>query len=66
MLNHLFISWKALLTVFFNIIGLGLLTILLVSSANKTASALSFIDFGRSLIYSKKSSGPSTDPCGTP
>jgi hypothetical protein len=37
--------------IFSNIIGLGLLTIILVSSANKTTSALSFIDFGRSFIY---------------
>jgi hypothetical protein len=66
MVNHLSISWKTLLTVFSNIIGLGLLTIILVLSANKTTSALSFIDFGRSLIYSESSNDPSTDPCGTP
>jgi hypothetical protein len=54
MLNHLFISWKTLLRIFSNIIKLGLLTIILVSSAKKATSALSFIDFGRSLICNKK------------
>jgi len=50
---------------------LGLLTITLVSSANKMVLRLIFIFskffiFGRLLIYSKKSRGPSTEPCGTP
>jgi hypothetical protein len=48
--NHLFISWKNLLTVFFSSVWLGLFTVMRVSSTNKTILALSFIDFGRSLI----------------
>jgi hypothetical protein len=37
-----------------------------VSSANKIGLDSSDIIFGRSLIYNKKSTGPSTDPYGTP
>jgi hypothetical protein len=50
---------------------LGLLTIKLVSSANKMVLRLNFIFsksviLGRSLIYGTKSRRPSTDSCGLP
>jgi len=37
-----------------------------VSSANKVGKEMWFIEPGRSLMYIRKSSGPSTDPQGTP
>jgi hypothetical protein len=43
-------------------------TIILVSSANNTRTILLFLFtiLGKSLIYSKKSKGPSIEACGTP
>ena len=40
--------------------------VILVSSAKRIGLDVSEMDFGRSVIYYKKSKGPSMEPCGTP
>ena len=37
-----------------------------MASSAKRSSTHEEIDRGKSLIYTRNSSGPSTDPCGTP
>ena len=59
-------SWMILLTLFSKFVGLGLVIIILVSYANKTILELSFVICGKSLMQSRKGSGPSIDPWGTP
>jgi hypothetical protein len=49
-----------------NSVGVGLATIMLVSSANNVGLDISDIGFGKSLIYKRKNKGPRTEPCGTP
>jgi len=39
---------------------------MLVSSANKIGTDLSFMNLGRSFINTRESRGPKTEPCGTP
>ena len=56
--NGLFVLMKSMGSVDF--------TIILVSSVNKTGLAKGFIVCGRSFTYIIKSSGPRTEPCGTP
>ena len=40
--------------------------IMFMSSANRVGEDMWFIVPGKSLMYKRKKSGPSTDPCGTP
>ena len=47
-------------------IGSEWATQILVSSAKITDAEVLFIILGKSFIYSRKSSGPKMDPCGTP
>jgi hypothetical protein len=39
---------------------------ILVSAAKRIGLDIEFIVAGRSLIFLRKSKGPSTEPCGTP
>jgi hypothetical protein len=39
---------------------------MLVSSANRIGTDLSFMNLGESFINIRKSKGPKTEPCGTP
>ena len=59
-------SWVILLRLVLKLKGSGLVIITLVSSANRTNLELTFVNWGRSFMYRRKSSGPSIDPCGTP
>ena len=45
---------------------LVLLIITLVSSAKRIREESAFTILGGSLIYTRNSKGPRTDPCGTP
>lgn len=63
-------KWNTQFTFHSKSVMLGLLTITLVSSTNKMVLRLififsKFVILGMSLIYSKKSRGPSINPCGT-
>ena len=64
--NHSCICWRILFISFLKFIGSGFEIIKFVSSANKTVLLFSFIEYGKSFIYSRKSRGPSTNPWGTP
>ena len=55
-----------LFTVFENSWESEPMMVILVSSAKRIGLDVSEMDFGRSLIYYKKSKGPSMEPCGTP
>jgi len=50
---------------FSNICLLAFVLIELVLSAYNTGLPVSDMKFGKSLIYKRKSRGPSMDPCGT-
>jgi hypothetical protein len=45
---------------------LGLVRIILVSSANKIGRALCSKVLGKSLVYTRNNNGPKIEPCGTP
>jgi len=47
-------------------IGFGWDTRMLVASANKIGTDLSFMNLGKSFINMRKSKVPKTEPCGTP
>jgi hypothetical protein len=55
-----------LFTVFENSWGLEPVMVMLVSSAKGIGLGVCEMDFGRSLMYSKKSKRPSMELCGTP
>ena len=65
-LNHLFTRSNALTIFVWKSFGLGLFTIILVSSANNIGILLSFMVLGKSLTYIRNNSGPKTEPWGTP
>jgi hypothetical protein len=54
------------IVLFLNSSGFAFDIMILVSSANSTELANLFIADGKSLMYIRKSKGPSTEPCGTP
>jgi len=64
--NQSIISVITVLIVFLKSSGFVFDMTILVSSANNIVSANLFIDNGKSFIYVRKSSGPCTEPCGTP
>ena len=64
--NHLVNCWKDDEIVFWNSWLLGLVIIMLVSSANSIGTVLVGTAVGKSLMYNKKNKGPNTKPCGTP
>jgi len=64
--NHLVNWWIDVEIAFWSSQVLGLVIIMLVSSANKIGITLYGTAIGKSLMYNKKSKGPNTDPCGTP
>jgi hypothetical protein len=64
-LNHLFTRSNASTILVWKFFGLGLFTIILVSSANDIGILLSFMVLGKSLTYIRNNSGPKTDPWGT-
>jgi len=45
---------------------LGLVSKILVSSANKIGRALCSTALGKSLMYTRNNNGPKIEPCGTP
>jgi len=63
-LNLLF-SWPKTIS-FWNWILFGLVINIPVSSANRIGIALCSMVLGKSLIYTRISSGPKTEPCSTP
>jgi hypothetical protein len=66
LLNQLFFLIKTLLIFFLNSEGLEFVIMMLVSPANKIGLNISDINFGRSIIYSRKNNSPSIEPYGTP
>jgi len=66
LLNHSIISFMTKIVLFLNYSGFVFDIMILVSSANSTELANLFIADGKSLIYIRKSKGPSTEPCETP
>ena len=65
-LNHSLTSAKTLFNLLANSIGLGLVTIKLVSSAYSTSLAFLAVTVGKPFIYTKKNRGPRIEPCSTP
>jgi len=49
-----------------NSLGLGLVTIVLASSAYGKSLAFLVVILGRSFISKRKNNGPRIEPCGTP
>ena len=64
-LNHLFTLSNASTILVWKSFGVGLFTIILVSSVNNIG-ILSFMVLGKSLTYIRNNSGPKTKPWGTP
>ena len=64
--NRLVNCWKDTEIAFWSSLILGLVIIMLVSSANSIGIALDGTAVGKSLPYIKNSKGPNTEPCRTP
>jgi hypothetical protein len=65
-LNHLFQYSNMVITLLITFVGLELVAIILVSSANKTGLDLFLTKSGKSFIYRRKSKGPRMDLCRKP
>ena len=65
-LNHLFSHSKTIMRSLCNWKMFGLVSKILVSSANKIGRALCSAAFGKSVMYTRNNNGPKIEPCGTP
>jgi len=65
-LNQLFKILNTVLILLLKSVGFEGDNKMLVSSANKIGTDLSFTNLGKSLINMRKSKGPRTEPWGTP